>query len=270
MVSIKILNYFNNFSKSFNAYVFVIKLILKCVGLKNIFIEYFILLINDILLKLNEDKTMKRFLLIFAIIFLVFLPCFANDKCLGLVEQVEKTNNPDIAIKALECNIKTKKKDLSEQERIDFENVCRGNIVKICAKRYELSQDKKYIKKATKYAFEAIENKTKDIETIQSAIVLAAVNLDINSMIKAYDYLSAVNPKIAESAKNDFLALKDKVNEKKQHLANMRLQRFYLTTQVFQQTTNKLQRDNYLYNRSNNVNTYTITPMGDSLYIKQW
>ena len=202
---------------------------------------------------------MRKFLLILFVLCITDLSCFAIEnnsfnKCSSLVEQAKKTNNDDIAIKALECNIKLNKNDLSEIEKKILENTMRSNIVTICANRYELTQNKKYIDKALKYAFEAINNDTKDVQIITSAIALGAANLDTEKMLKAYDYLGAVNPQKALSIKNEFIQLVNEVRNKKQAQADLRRQRFVLTTQVLQQTTNDLQRNDYLYNRANTYN----------------
>lgn len=66
-------------------------------------------------------------------------------------------------------------------------------VVKENATKYEITQNKKYLNIAYKWAMEGVDNKTKNINTIKTAIVLSSYKLKPKNMMKSYELFCEVD-----------------------------------------------------------------------------
>ena len=85
-------------------------------------------------------------------------------KCELLKEEATKTKNNDILLKYYECTYKNinKKENVTEKQINEIKNNSIKSIISLCEDRYEITQNKKYLKKAYKYSKIAVNNKTSD------------------------------------------------------------------------------------------------------------
>ena len=129
--------------------------------------------------------------------FIFILPSIAEDsihtkiekntwaKCELLKEEATKTKNNDILLKYYECSYKNinKKENVTEKQINEIKNNSIKSIISLCEDRYEITQNKKYLKKAYKYSKIAVNNKTSDKKVLTSAIILASMHLNTKNMI---------------------------------------------------------------------------------------
>ena len=165
---------------------------------------------------------MKKFYLL--LLFMIICPMTWAMKfeealmpCNPLMEKAQKTNNSEDYIKAYECAFNIPKKNYDPVMARNFDNNILKGLTTANVQRYQVTNDKKYMKKAKEWANLAITNKTTDIELIQASIKLSSMHLDTKSMIKAYDRYCEVD---REGCNNYLAEYQQMMNASKSLLAD--------------------------------------------------
>lgn len=207
---------------------------------------------------------MKKIIALLLLCCLCSCPVHAKskiEKCSALVEKAQSGYDLKTAIEAVECNLSIPRPDLSIEEKTQLQNSMRENLVMLCAQRYEVTKNTTYLSKIYKYSFDAIDNGTKNVNTVKMAIMTAAIDLNKDNMIKAYDYLCYIDPKAAEEYKDEYVKILDNVTAV--IAQNKQIQRLYWSNALFsvgQQFSNNAQQT---------PQNYMITPWGNSLHVQQ-
>lgn len=147
---------------------------------------------------------MKKFLLLIIFFLLSIVPSFADKtisinldfpqdkniekqiyKIKPIIEQAITSNDPKLYYEAASkaYNIKKQGDSVNIKKTND---ILSALSIEYALQYYEITKDKKYLKKAYKWSKIAIKDETTQIYSIQAAIVLASFNLNLKEMTKAY------------------------------------------------------------------------------------
>lgn len=158
---------------------------------------------------------MKRYLFLLFFFLCLSNPAFSDEaiqKCIPYMTKADNSKNIDDKIKALECIYKL---DVSGQinvkENTDFNRLDLLRMLTFMNfYKYQYTRSSKYLDDAYKYAFDAVQNKTKDVNMIVLAIATSNEKMKEKKIIEAYEYLCSVDknecdkyfPKVSLAVKN--------------------------------------------------------------------
>lgn len=179
---------------------------------------------------------MKKIIVLVLLLFFS-LPTFsytAKEEKMGneLLQKMQNSQSIDDYNKVLEYGLKLSEK-YNEPINETYLNAI-NYAVKMNAERFRIVSDKRYMKNVLKYTDIAIEKGSKDTEVVILGIVFAQLNFDTESMIRYYDYLNKINPKVANEIKEDFATQIKNVHKAKAEKKD-EIVRFILTGQTSEQ-----------------------------------
>ena len=147
-------------------------------------------------------------------------------ECETLYEKANKTKNKDLMIKTFECAYNSSKDGSTEEQiKIVNENAIKA-IIGLSSERYDITQDKKHLKRAYKYSKIAVDNGIQDVKVLNSAINLASIHLNTKYMIKAYDLLCITDEKYCKQNQEAFSNLMKSTKQKISERQTARLNAF--------------------------------------------
>lgn len=121
--------------------------------------------------------------------------------CEYLYQQALQTNNAEDYIQCFECLYKQKEFNMLNK------NIKDTTYMWLIAKnieRFEVTKEQKYLKDGYKWSKIAVKEKTNDIFSLKSAIMLASLNINPKLIIKSYDTLCEVNLEECKSFKPNY------------------------------------------------------------------
>lgn len=147
-------------------------------------------------------------------------------KCEALYEEANKTKNKDLMIKTFQCAYESSKDGATEEQiKLVNENAIKA-IIGLSLERYDITQDKKHLKRAYKYSKIAVDNGIQDVKILNSAINLASIHLNTKYMIKAYDLLCITDEKYCKQNQEAFSNLMKLTKQKISQRSTARLNAF--------------------------------------------
>lgn len=180
---------------------------------------------------------MKKILLLFLMLCFA-LPSLAKEpikqnvektvfpECEALYEEADKTRNKDLMIKTFQCAYNSPKNGATEEQiKLINENAIKG-IISLSLERYDITQDKKHLKRAYKYSKIAVNNGIQDIKIINTAINLSSMHLNTKYMLKGYDLLCVTNEKYCKENQEAFSNLMKLTKQKISQRSTARLNAF--------------------------------------------
>lgn len=198
------------------------------------------------------------------------------QEIMPLLEEAHRDNDIDKYYKVATKGYNLKKTGNPQNIKI-YNDILSASAIEYSLQNYDLTKEKKYLKRAYKWSKIAVKDRTNQIYSIQAAIILAGAHLNLKNMTKAYKLYMAVDPQGAENFYNDYQSaynstkgmIKDRSAKRKRIWANVL---YSLGTGISAGAngySNALRNQTNTYSAPRSTNT-TCRTIGNTLYCNSY